>query len=516
MKSPRLAFARLLMGSALALAVTGCGVNTSGMAATLPSPAAPPVQSAPTAPAAKPLNVLMIISDDLNTRIGTYGAPVSTPNIDALANGGVRFDRAYAQFPWCAPSRASFMTGLRPDTVGVTDLRTHVRAHRPDLVTLPQHFRSNGYFAGRVGKVFHQGVPGGIGKPGADDPMSWDQVIDPKGRDTQVEDRLINRTPGVGLGSALAYLADQGPDEAQTDGMVATDAIRMIQENKDKPFFIAAGFYRPHVPLIAPEKYFDLYQTADMQIAPETPNVLPASRAWLPDHFGLSADAQREVIRAYYASTSYMDAQVGRILAALDEAGLRDNTIVIFLSDHGFLLGEHGQWMKNVLWDQSVRVPLIIQAPGMAGNGAASPRTVELIDIFPTITALAGLPPVAVNQGTSLVPLLQRPNATWDKPAFSQVQGGRSVQTDRWRYTEWEAGKKGRELYDHHTDAGERSNLVNDPHYAALVEQLSGMLSKQVEARTPALRYEPDQRCLALPEHVSSSVGTRCQMLSDP
>ncbi|MFB0613617.1 sulfatase [Aurantiacibacter poecillastricola] len=464
-------------------------------------------------------NVLFIVSDDLNTRLGTYGAQVLTPNIDRLAQAGVRFDRAYSQFPWCAPSRASFMTGLRPDTVGVHDLTTPLRAKHPDLVTLPELFRQNGYFTGRVGKIFHQGVPGGVGKPGGDDPQSWDVAIDPAGHDLEVLDRLENMTPGTHIGSALAFYEDAADDLLQTDGMVASEAIRLMKEHRDEPFFIAAGFYRPHVPEVAPASYFDLY---DLDRIPawsiaDQGRVPDASAAWLPDDFGMTELEQRRFIRSYYAATSFVDAQVGRLLAALEENGLSENTIVVFVSDHGFLLGEHDQWMKTVLWEPSARVPLVIYAPQMEGNGAASPRLVELIDLFPTLADLANLPSPPMLEGRSLIPLLRQPILDgWDKPVFTQVAGGRSVRTARWHYAEFEAGREGRQLFDHTVDPHETRNLADDPRYADVVAQLAALLPDQVEDRRPPLRYDPVNDCLHQPEGASITLGTPCAAYIDP
>ena len=463
------------------------------------------------------LNVLLIISDDLNTRLGTYGAPVITPNIDRLARQGVRFDRAYSQFPWCAPSRASFLTGLRPDTTGVKDRQTPLRAAVPDLVTLPQYFRQHGYVTARVGKVFHQGVPGDIGTDGADDALSWTQVSNPRGRDKDAEaGRLLNRTPGIGWGSALAFLSDEGSGEQQTDGMVASETIRMLQAHRDRPFFIAAGFYRPHVPLVAPSRYFDLYAAPALRLAAETPQTLaavsPVTRNWLPDNFGMTESEQREVIQGYYASTSFMDAQVGRILDALRDLGLEDDTLVVFVSDHGLLLGEHGQWLKNVLWDDATRVPLVVRVPGMRGNGRSSSRTVELVDLFPTVVEAAGLPEKTGLEGRSLMPLLRNPtDRRWTKPARSQVKGGRSVTTERWRYTEWEGGKAGRELYDHARDPLEHRNLAELPEFARVIARLKPSLPQgESEARPPAIAYRPDRDCLQLPATAGSRAGVRC------
>jgi arylsulfatase A-like enzyme len=501
-----------------------------------PAAAKQPPQHRP-ARAEHRFNVLLIMADDLAPRLGSYGAPVRTPNIDRLAAQGVSFDRAYSQFPWCAPSRASMLTGTRPDTTRVADLATPFRAALPDILTLPQYFRTNGYFSGRVGKIFHQGVPAGIGEAGPDDPQSWDRVVDPRGRDRDAENgRLVELTPGIPYGSSMAYLADAGGDGDQTDGKVATAAIEMLEANRDKPFFIGVGFYRPHVPEVAPSRYFDLYPLETIGIEQQTSamlaRVLPASKAWTPDNFAMTPDQQRQMIRAYYAATSYMDAQVGRVLDALEALGLADDTIVVFTSDHGFMLGEHGQWMKNILWEPSARVPLVIRVPGARKSaGRRSPRTVELLDIYPTLLDLAGLPGYPRNQGRSLAPLLARPaDRGWTKPALSQVRGGRSVRTERWRYTEWEGGKLGRELYDHVRDPRELHNLADDPRQAATVARLHALLPQgPVEAGPRPVRYDPARDCtyflaparLAAPPKAGTSGGdgtaglTRCEAL-DP
>jgi iduronate 2-sulfatase len=474
-------------------------------------------QAAPMKPAPRqqrPMNVLFIIADDLAPRVGSYGWPVRTPNIDRLARMGVSFDRAYSQFPWCGPSRASFLTGARPNTTRVMDLTTPFRAALPDIQTIPQYFRANGYFSGRVGKIFHQGVPGDIGTGGPDDTVSWDQVVNPRGRDRDAENgKLKTLTPGIPWGSAMAYLDDEGADTEQTDGKVATAAIEMIRAHKDKPFFIGVGFYRPHVPEVAPKKYFDLYPLDSIKVTPQSAadlaRLLPASKAWEPDNFGMSVDEQRQMIRAYYAATSFMDAQVGRVIDALKDMGLADDTIVVFTSDHGFMLGEHGQWMKNILWEESDRVPLIIRVPGKAAVNGRSPRTVELLDLYPTLTELTGLPHNARNEGTSLTPLLRHPaDRHWTKPALSQIRGGRSVRTERWRYTEWEGGTLGRELYDHASDPGELHNLAADPRYASTVTTLRALLpAGPVEKRPPPVRYDAIRNCTYFPAPKSSVAG---------
>jgi arylsulfatase A-like enzyme len=464
--------------------------------------AAEPPPSASRDAARRP-NVLFIIADDLNTRIGPYGGPALTPNIDGLARSAVTFDRAYSQFPHCGPSRASFLTGTRPNTNGVMNLTTNFRARLPDIVTLPAYFRQNGYYTARVGKIFHQGVPGGVGRDGLDDPQAWEERHNPSGCDMKKLDQLVNLTPGMPLGAAMTYRIDDCTDADQTDGLVADQTISLLRKAAEggKPFFIAAGFYRPHVPEIVPAAYFERYRSDGIAVPAATAksgNILPAARSTTPDDYGMSPDARRAFIRAYYAAISFMDAQVGRILQAVDQMGLADDTIVLFTSDHGYLLGEHHQWQKLSLFEESARMPLIIRVPGNRNAGKHSPRTVEMLDIYPTLTDLAGLPRYARNEGVSLSPLLDKPDSDqWTKPALTQVQGGRSVRTERYRYTEWEGGKSGRELYDHDRDPHERVNLAANPRYAEVAALLRAMLpAGPVEPLASKSRYDPMAKCL--------------------
>lgn len=431
------------------------------------------------------LNVLLIMADDLNDDVGTFGHPlVKTPNLDRLAGRGVRFARAYNQFPLCSPSRVSFLTGLRPDTTRVHDLQTDFRTILPDVVTLPQMFKRSGYVSARVGKIYHYGNPGQIGTPGLDDPASWDHTVNPRGIDKDEEALLVNYTPQrPGFGSTLAYYASPAPDEAHTDGKVATETITLLEQHRDRPFFIAAGFYRPHCPYIAPQKYFDMYPLEDVPAPTATPRAadVPAP-AWFtnPPFWGLDERQQREIIRAYYASTSFLDANVGRVLDALDRLGLADRTIVVFVSDHGYHLGDRGQWMKMTLFERSARAPLIVAGPGVSARGGTSRRVVEFLDVYPTLAALARVEPPAGLHGRSLVPLLDNPDAPWHHPAVSQVRRGPagntfmgySIRTERWRYTEWDGGALGAELYDEAGDPDELRNLVDDPTHRATVADL--------------------------------------------
>jgi len=434
----------------------------------------------------KKYNVLFIAADDLNNDLGCYGNTfVKSPNIDRLAKRGILFDRAYTQFPLCSPSRSSLLTGQRPDVTGIYELQTHFRKNLPDIVTLPQLFKNNQYHSVRVGKIFHYGVPGQIGTDGLDDPVSWDHKVNPKGRDKAEEGNVINLTPKRPLGSALAYLATEGEDDEQTDGMTTNEAIRILEEKKDEPFFLAVGYFRPHSPYVAPKKYFDLYDPDKIplpkEIANDLDDVPDAALFTRPSHWGLSEHERRQAQRAYYATISFMDSQIGKLLDALDKLKLADNTIIVFWSDHGYNVGQHGQWMKQSLFENAARVPLIISVPG-GKKGKVSGRTVELLDIYPTLAELCGLDPKQKLQGRSLTALLQNPSAKWDKPAYSQVRRetfmGRSVRTERYRYTEWDNGKAGIELYDHQKDPNEFTNIVKlDPDHP-VVKELASLLRK--------------------------------------
>ena len=457
------------------------------------------------AAAAPKLNVLFLVADDLNTRLGCYGDPLaSSPNIDRLAKRGVRFERAYCQYPLCNPSRSSFMSGLRPDTTRVFENVTHFRKAVPDAQTLPQTFQRAGYSVVRAGKLYHYGVPMQIGTDGFDDAPSWQRTINPTGRDKAEESALLNYTPKIGLGAALAWHATAGDGTDHTDGMIAGEVIKLLEQHAaqpDKPFFIACGFFRPHVPCIASQKFFDLHPVEKFSLPKEPlehlakiPRVSPLVS---PPNYGVAEPDLRNFLRAYYASVSQMDAQVGRVVDTLDRLKLADNTIIVFFSDHGWLLGEHGgQWQKRSLFEESARVPLVIAVPGSKSNGSVSPRPVELVDLHPTLAELAGLPIHPTLEGQSLKPLLTNPLAAWDKPAFTQITRnaevrltvgvdpkqkflmGRSVRTDRWCYIEWDEGRAGAELYDAQADPKQYRNLAEDPKHTASVTTMKKLLER--------------------------------------
>ena len=439
-------------------------------------------------------NVLFIAVDDMNNDLGCYGHKlVKSPHLDRLAAQGVRFDRAYCQFPLCSPSRSSLMTGLRPDRTKVADLAYHFRTGLPDVVTLSQHFMNHGWFAARVGKIYHYGNPGQIGTPGLDDAPSWKVALNPAGRDKLTDEPAIIQYTGakMNFGASLSWLAAEGADSEHTDGKVADEAIKLMEQHRDEPFFLAVGFYKPHTPYVAPKKYFDLYPPADQIPLAE---VKPGDRDDIPkpainnERGDKLTDEQRRLCRrAYWACISFADAQIGRVLDALDRLKLREKTIIVFWSDHGYHLGEHGLWQKQTCFEEAARVPLIIAAPQTKARGAASKATVELIDLYPTLSDLAGLKAPAGLQGASLRPLLDDPTKEWTRPAFTQTQRGkkkgewvfgRSVRTDRWRYTEWENGAGGTELYDHDADPLEYTNLASDAQHAAEREKLAALLKQ--------------------------------------
>jgi uncharacterized sulfatase len=446
----------------------------------------------------KPLsNVLFIASDDLNHCLSTYGHPVvRTPNIDRIARAGVRFDRAYCQFPLCSPSRTSVLTGLAPDATQVYDLQKHFRENVPDVVTLPQLFQKNGGFAARVGKMYHYGNPGQIGTDGLDDPPSWNVRINPKGIDKAEEPKLVNYTPKRGLGSALCFYASPARDEEHTDGMVATETIRLMEENRNRSWFLGAGFYRPHCPYIAPSKYFDRIPLERVKLIPFEEWEMSIAPEWAyftrPANWELTEKQRLEAMQAYYASILFLDAQVGRLLDALERLKLADKTTVVFWSDHGYQLGEHGQWMKQTLFEPSARSPLLIAGAGVKARGKACGRTVEFLDIYPTVADLAGLERTPENlHGTSLRPLLDNPSRAWDRPAVTQVRRGTrkrwifgySIRNERYRYTMWDRGTEGEELYDYRTDPRELKNLATDSSEQHVKARLRDRLDSILERR---------------------------------
>ncbi|HMR83942.1 MAG TPA: sulfatase, partial [Niabella sp.] len=324
------------------------------------------------------MNVLFIIADDLNCDLGAYDHYlVKTPNIDKLAKQGMLFTNAFCNFPLCGPSRGSIMTGLYPDQTGHYELRDYIRQHVPDVVTMSQNFMNQGYVAARVGKIYHYDNPNGIGTPGHDDSASWNERYYPRGIDKDIENKIFTLKPKA-FGATLSWLAAEGNDEDHTDGKVALQAVELLKKYKERntPFFLGVGFYKPHTPFVAPSKYFDWYNRNDIHVPQIDSNYFstlpqPAVKSLtrFKDQLNLPDSLARCAIQGYYAVISFLDAQVGKVLHALDSLGLRDNTIVVFTSDHGYHMGEHGYYQKNTLFENSDRIPMIVSYPGMKQKG---------------------------------------------------------------------------------------------------------------------------------------------------
>lgn len=511
-RSKRRRFGNVLALASCLLALSAQSLFLPHAASSAASPASASSQKS------RRYNVLFISSDDLRPELGAYGNRViKTPNIDRLAARGVRFERAYAQYPLCNPSRTSLLTGRHPATTGVMDNNTYFRVRHPDWVTLPQHFKAHGYASLRSGKTFHGGI---------DDQVSWteggeptDPAITGRGtnprnnnrpaarprRDPEAEnepDAASTTTPPQrqqanrsGNPQSDRIVVLEGDGESHGDYRTATRAIGYLEKYRDKPFFLSVGFVKPHSPPTAPKKFFDLYDVNRMEL-PRDFATRPAAPAGFPalsvpprntDLFvgrDASAEEAREMMRAYYASTSFMDAQVGRVLDALDRLNLRDKTIVVFWGDHGYHLGEKGKWSKAYsLFEVATRVPLVVAVPG--ARGQTSTRLVQLLDLYPTLAELCGLPPPAGVEGRSLAALVRKPGARWNHPAYTVTlyrdKLGKSVRTDRWRYAEWEEGREGAMLFDHSNDPHELKNLAADPAHAKTVREMKSLL-KQLPA----------------------------------
>lgn len=443
-------------------------------------------------------NVLFLICDDLNCDLGCYGHPmVESPNIDALAKRGVRFERAYCQYPLCGPSRASFMTGLYPDQTLIRKNAILLRDRLPKVQSMSQMFRRAGYTATRVGKIYHYNVPADIGKDGHDDPESWDRKFNPYGRDKTDESKVFSLRPGS-YGGTLSWLAADGTDDEQTDAIGAEHAIKLLGEHaKEKsPFFMAVGLYRPHTPFVAPKSYFDRYPLEKI-VVPTVPDgyykTLPAPAATSlirkKDQFNLANDLARQAIQAYYASITFADAQVGRIVDAVDRLGLAENTVIVFTSDHGYHMGEHGHWQKTTLFENAARVPLIIATPNSKAAGQSTKCPAEMIDFYPTLADLCGLDAPANLSGVSLKPVLNDPAARPRTDALTQYNTGYSLRTGRYRYTEWgKDGALGAELYDHDSDPNELENLIG----STASEDLANRLAMRLRKRIASARQVPE------------------------
>ncbi|MEZ4905355.1 MAG: sulfatase [Spirosomataceae bacterium] len=478
-------------------------------------------------------NILFIPVDDLRPDFAAYGNEnVITPNMSRLAKNGLTFTRAYCQQAVCNPSRASLLTGLRPDSLRVWDLQTNMRKIHPDLLTLPQYFKQNGYTTIGLGKAFHNIFP---------DSASWTEDVYIKGypfdpdamyagetnlsiieskKQKFITDKNTSRIDKYGLWYIKANATENAdvPDDAYYDAVQTTEAIRQLQKLKqsNKPFFLSVGYYKPHLPFNAPKKYWDLYdrnkiKLADNQFIPKnSPSFATHGdqelRSYddfrdlpLPTQGTLSEERQRELLHGYYASISYMDAQLGRLLDELDRLSLTENTLVVLWGDHGWKLGEHNAWCKQSNYEIDTRVPLIVSGKGVVARGKQSSSLVEFVDIFPSLCEAVGLPVPSFLQGNSFVPILKTPTKKTKDTAFSQFLLGRfprradvpermgyTVRSDRFRYVEWYEWKNDqrgklidKELFDHLLDPKENVNVAADKKYEKALKKLEITLKKQ-------------------------------------
>jgi iduronate 2-sulfatase len=529
-------------------------------------------------------NVLFIAVDDLRPELGCYGRDyIKSPNIDRLARAGMVFDRAYCQQAVCSPTRSSLLTGARPDTTKVWDLKTHFRTALPEVVTLPQHFKNHGYFVQGMGKIYHGGY---------DDPPSWsvpwqnpkaatyalpENVAlseskiqgEPDGekgdnRGASLSAYSLPKTnasgPGAVAGAAAepkpknkakkvavgnqdgeiagdvqlkrhnsrgpAYECADVPDNTYTDGKVADLAVKTLRamSQQPQPFFLAVGFIKPHLPFVSPKQYWDLYDPAKIALAPnpflpkDAPDyaILPGGELRLYHEIPeghIPDDLARRLKHGYYAGVSYTDAQIGRVLAELDRLGLRKNTIIVLWGDHGWKLGEHDAWCKHSNVENDVNAPLILSVPGMKNAGAHTRALVEFVDIYPTLSELAGLPLPGHLEGASMRPLLDDPQRPWKPAAFSQYPRsqrgglmGYTMRTDRYRFTVW-VGRADHskvdaiELYDHQADPQENVNIAGNPANAGLVTQLMEQWNKGWQGAKPpaATTSQPAQTAASIP-----------------
>ena len=452
-------------------------------------------------------NILFLAIDDLRTNLGCYGDSIAkTPNIDHLALKGIQFNYAFCQQAVCNPSRASLMTGLRPDSIHVWDLETHFRNYMPDIVTLPQYFKKHGYFTQCIGKIYHDPEE-------AQDAVSWS--VPEKLNVTTFEMKYAtekNLSGGIIPPTSIwkhgpsVECADM-PESAYVDGQVADQGIQALEQLKDRPFFLALGFRRPHLPFSCPKKYWDLYDRQQLAkpLNPDTPQNVPALALHrsgelrnypdIPDKGSLSPGKTAELRHGYYACVSFVDAQIGKVIRKLDELGLREKTIIVLWGDHGYHLGEHNLWCKTTNFELDTHVPLILSAPNKKQRGQKTDALVELIDIYPTLVELSGLPMPTGLDGKSMVPLLSDPDRPWKKAVLSQFPKpwgyswktgvmGYSLRTHRFRYNEWIDWKTGKivatELYDHETDKHETINVASRREYREQLSLLSETLQQVI------------------------------------
>jgi len=447
-------------------------------------------------------NVLFIAIDDLRPALGCYGkSQIKSPNIDKLADEGLLFERAYCQVPVCGASRASLLSGIRPTRQRFVTFYSKVEDEVPGVVSLPEHFKNNGYHTISLGKIFHHGDDCEESWSEPEWRPSWRSYV------TSEAAHIMQQPDNVtqwGWRKGPAYEAGEVPDSAYSDGKTTIRAIEALRKMKkqSKPFFLAVGFYKPHLPFTAPKKYWDMYNPDKITLAdnPNPPENVPEAAmhnfielrdgyANIPAQGDLSPALSRNLIHGYYACISYIDAQVGMLMQELEDLGMKENTTIVLWGDHGWHLGEHGLWCKHCNFEKVLRAPLIINDPEFQAKGRSS-KLVEFVDIYPTLSDLCNLDLPRHLQGKSLKPLMENPDAAWDKVAISRYYDGVSVRTNRYRYTEWveqireegygeEKETYARMLYDLEADPDENINIAELPKHQVLVDSLSKIVAKQ-------------------------------------
>lgn len=429
----------------------------------------------------KDRNVLFIIIDDLKPTLGTYGHPlVKSPNIDKLAEIGVQFNHAYCNFAVCGPSRGSFLTGLRPETIGILNNTTPLQSVLGDKITLPNLFKKNGFETIGIGKTFHDKTEE------HEDMKAWDAYY--KFETTALGKTGERRNFIEGKMPWCYWQATEGTDNDQEDGQIASKAVEIIKTKREKPFFLAVGLKKPHDPYVAPKKYFDMYPLEDCDPL-ELPEgyELPYKHSllsWSKEFDNFNEQDKREFLRSYYACTSFMDAQVGRLMDALEETGQMDNTLIVFFGDHGYHLGENKWWNKVTVYEQGTRAPFIIAGNAVGKKGLKSDAMFEFIDIYPTLAELMNLENTPdYLEGLSFAPVVENPEKSFKNEIYAVTKRGEMmgsmVKTKSWRYIEWDGGKQGAELYDQNKDPLEINNLAQDENYDEVITEMKGLLAKK-------------------------------------
>ncbi|WP_235298721.1 sulfatase [Portibacter marinus] len=425
-------------------------------------------------------NLLLVIVDDLNKTLGCYGHPtIKTPNVDRLAEMGIQFNHAYSNYAVCNPSRSSFLTGLYPQTTQILDNRKGIQSTLGDHKTLPALFKHNGYYTVSLGKIFH------TNEAKHNDLKAWDEINDYGPTPLGEKGEKRNLTDGVL--KWCWWMAAEGTDEDQGDGQTARRAVEILEAKRDKPLFLAVGLKKPHDPFIAPKKYFDMYPLEEVQL-PELPkdwsppfdHTLPPETEQFDQFTELD---KKEFLRSYYACTSFMDAQLGKILDALERTNAIENTLIVFMGDHGYHLGEHNWWNKVTLFERGTSAPFIVSGPEVQSKVKSNVAMIEFVDLYPTLVDYFSLEDASSNlEGKSFVANFQKPERAHRAEVYAVINRGdmmgRTIKNEEWRYVEWDGGNQGVELYDQSNDPMEYHNQADNPEFKNVIEQMSSLLER--------------------------------------